>query len=232
MILSLPNSGTDWLCPILAKHGGLRYYEKEFFNPICNRQYGDLLEQAFGCELVSCYRNIGVRSDDQVDVLERVYRQTWARHDWNLDKENFSPFKVSFFARRFLIAFLYRSPENVFPPSRLRVWQWYDAIYHGLVDNGLVARNHGGLRARAAAAHWVCWNEMRTWARMTGAPFLDYELLCTGDETAVREHLDQGWLRGVLAIDSTTQEVLATRRYRPKRAASLRARDACSEHGS
>ena len=42
MMLSLPNSGTDWLCRILAKHGrgdALRYYDKEFFNPICNLKY-------------------------------------------------------------------------------------------------------------------------------------------------------------------------------------------------
>ena len=47
MILSLPNSGTDWLCRILAKHGrsdGLRYYDKEFFNPICNPKYATVLE--------------------------------------------------------------------------------------------------------------------------------------------------------------------------------------------
>lgn len=216
MILSLPNSGTDWLCPLLAKHAGLRYYEKEFFNPICNQQYGDVLEQAFGCELASCYRNIGVRAEDQADTLDRLYEETWARHDWHFDKENFAAFKVPFFARYFQLAFLYRAPESVFPPGRLRVWAWYDAIWNGLVENGHLERTSESLAERASLAHWVCWDEMRFWARTCNSPFLDYDLLCTADEAAVREHLSQGWVGELVDIGHMTQALLDTRRPHTK----------------
>jgi hypothetical protein len=114
LIVSLPNSGTDWLCPIIARHGGLRYYHKEFFNPICNPKHGAILEWDFGCELASCYRNIGVPWDRQEQRLDAAYRATWATESYNFDKENFVLQKVAWFAKRFKIVMLHRAASSVF----------------------------------------------------------------------------------------------------------------------
>jgi len=218
MIVSIPNSGTDWLASIIEKWGsGLRYYRKEFFNPICNPRYGQQLELGFGCELVSCYRNIGVRSADQVKTLDDVYRRTWMRENWNFDKENFSAFKVPWLAEHFELVFLYRSYDSMFPPSRLRVLAWYDAIYNALADADMAIRSKIGLRERARVAHSLCWDEMIPQARRLGAPILDYNRFCTGNLPAVLRELDQGWLGKVLDVEGAARCVLETRRYHPKR---------------
>ncbi len=165
MMLSLPNSGTDWLCRILAKHGrgdGLRYYDKEFFNPICNLKHATVLEGPFGCELASCFENIGVRSELQARDLEAAYQASWEMEGYNFDKENFSALKVPFFAQHFDIVFLYRPAYNVFPPSRLRVWAWYDAIYTAMVANGEIKADQLDLQERALAAHAACWGSCAT----------------------------------------------------------------------
>ena len=217
MILSLPNSGTDWLCPILATHGHLRYYEKEYFNPICNLEHGELLSQAFGCEMVSSHRNIGERPNADE---ETIYRYTWAlQNDWNFDKENFSAFKVPFFNEHFRLVFLHRAFDSIFPPSRLRVWSWYDAIWNGLVERDRLADLPLPLALRVAEAHRECWKEMRAQADVIGAPVLDYDLLCTADYEAVREHLDRGWIGDVVDVSAAAQEILTTRRHRIKTAA-------------
>ena len=225
MILSLPNHGSDWLCEILAKHGHgdvLRYYHKEFFNPICNPKHATVLEDAFGCELASCYHNIGVRSCEQEAEIASVYRLTWMAEHYNFDKENFSAMKVPFFARHFQLAFLYRAVDNVFPPSRLRVWAFYDAIYMGLLSTGVVQDNEQrDLKERARVAHAACWGEMRHQAEKLDAPILDYERLCTaGSVDEVAEHLGRGWIGEAVDVPAAAAEVFASARYRAKGPAS------------
>ena len=220
MMLSLPNSGTDWLCRILAKHGrgdGLRYYDKEFFNPICNLKYATVLEGPFGCELASCFENIGVRSEYQARDLEAAYRATWEMEGYNFDKENFSALKVPFFAQHFDIVFLYRPAYNVFPPSRLRVWAWYDAIYTAMVANGEIEADQLDLQERALAAHAECWRVMRAAAAKIGAPILDYETLCKAStESAVAYHLNVGWIAEAVDVKAAAREVFASRFYKNK----------------
>jgi hypothetical protein len=221
MILSLPNHGSDWLCQILAKHGhgdALRYYHKEFFNPICNPKHAGVLEGAFGCELASGYQNIGVRSCEQEAELEAVYGESWASERYNFDKENFSVIKVPFFARHFQLAFLYRAVDNVFPPSRLRVWAWYDAIYMGLLSTGVVLDNEPrDLEERARVAHAACWGEMKHQAEALDAPILDYEKLCTaGSVDELAEHLGSGWIAEAVDVPAAAAEVFESARYRAK----------------
>ena len=220
MILSLPNSGTDWLCRILAQHGrgdGLRYYDKEFFNPICNLKYATVLEGPFGCELASCFENIGVRSELQARDLEAAYRASWEMEGYNFDKENFSALKVPFFAQHFDIVFLYRPADNVFPPSRLRVWAWYDAIYTAMVANGEIEADQLDLQERALAAHKACWDIMRDAAKRFDAPILDYETLCKAStESAVAYHLNVGWIAEAVDVKAAAREVFASRFYKNK----------------
>ena len=220
MMLSLPNSGTDWLCRILAKHGrgdGLRYYDKEFFNPICNLKHATVLEGPFGCELASCFENIGVRSEYQARDLEAAYRATWEIEGYNFDKENFSALKVPFFAQHFDIVFLYRPADNVFPPSRLRVWAWYDAIYTAMVAKGVIEADQLDLQGRALAAHKACWDIMRDAAKRFGAPILDYETLCKAStESAVAYHLNVGWIAEAVDVKAAAREIFASRFYKNK----------------
>ena len=216
LILSLPNSGTDWLCPILARQGGLRYYQKEFFNPICNPVHGTRLEAAFGCELASCYANIGLPWDRQVETLESLYRTTWAAEPYNFDKENFSPLKVAWFARHFRIVMLHRAASSVFPPSRLRVLAWYDAIYNAMADHGHLVRQAVDLTARAKRAHEVSWVLMRQAAACLDIPVLDYDELCTADRDRVRQSLAVGWIADVVNIAGAAADILATRRHTVK----------------
>jgi hypothetical protein len=221
MILSLPNHGTDWLCGILAKHGrgdALRYYHKEFFNPICNPKYAGVLEGAFGCELASCYRNIGIASRDQEAELEAAYNLSWQCEHYNFDKENFSAMKVPFFARHFQLAFLYRTIDNVFPPSRLRVWAFYDAIYTALAASGVVQDGEQlDLEGRALVAHAACWGEMRRQAELIGAPILEYEWLCKPESLdELLHHLSRGWMGEAIDVPAAAAEILESARYRVK----------------
>ena len=96
MILSLPNSGSDWLADVICQNSRLRYYNKEFFNPITNSVFGDRLAEAFGCELVGCYQNIAAPWREHVDELDRIYSETWARFVCDFDKEVFQKLKKLF----------------------------------------------------------------------------------------------------------------------------------------
>lgn len=219
MILSLPNSGTDWLCRILAKHGkDLRYYEKEFFNPLCNWKHCLVMELAFGCEMVSCHRNIGLCAEEQADQLEAIYQNTWCQYDWNFDKENFAAFKVDFFAKHFEIVILHRSAGSMFPPSRARVWNWYDAIWNGLVAHGHLIGHSMALECRAHDAHRVCSWELVRWADRLGAPVLDYDVLCTAPVGLVQDHLDRGWIGRAVDVQAAAAEMVAGRRQSVKSA--------------
>jgi hypothetical protein len=213
LIVSLPSHGTDWLSPILARHGGLRYYDKEYFNPICNRQHGARLESAFGCELVSCYRNIGVPWDRQIETLESLYRETWERDAFDMTKEIYSAAKVGWFARHFQVVMLYREAASVFPPSRLRVYAWYDAIYNALAEGGHITHRGWDLAERAAIAHQASWAMLREAASQYGIPILDYDQLCTAPPDRIPEMLSVGWIAKAVNVQQAAAEVLATRRH-------------------
>ena len=126
--------------------------------------------------------------------------------------------KVRFFAEHFELAFLFRPADNVFPPSRLRVWAWYDAIYTALVAQGVIEeREHLDLQERALAAHAACWSEMRAAAADLGAPILDYETLCKASSaSAVAYHLNVGWIAEAVDVKAAAAEVFASRQYKTK----------------
>lgn len=213
MIMSLPNSGTDWLCPILAKHSGgrLRYFEKEFFNPICNLKYADVLAKAFGCELVTCHEHIAASwTGPQLDA---IYRATWLRSGCNFDKEVFSPFRVHWFAERFDVVIMQRPTDEVFPPSRARVWSWYDAIYDSLLQHKQAIGFLTALDDRARVAHRACQSHMLHEATRLQLPVLSYRTLGTGTKEQVVEHLDRGWIGRLVDVPAAADEIVSTRRY-------------------
>lgn len=212
MLLTVPSSGSDWLARVLARNAKVNYYEKEFFNPICNRKHGAALERDFGCELVSCYQNIARDAATQPGIGLTIDR-TWGREQYTFDKEVWSAFKIPAFVERFRCALLYRSPQQTFPPSRDRVYSWYDAIWNALREQGMVAECKP-LTERAVEAHTHCWQRMFAAAAKYSIPILHYDVLAGGTRLDVRNELDCGWMTDVLDLDAAVDEIMETRRLR------------------
>lgn len=132
-ILSMPNSGSDWLAATLYETQPQLKYFREFFNPATNSFDRDKLLPAFGCEYTSCYRNIF--SYDSA-ACEQAYADTWAKRPYTFTKENYSAFKVPFFASKFNCIGLVRSVHMSLPASRdAQVSYWYDAIFNSILEN-------------------------------------------------------------------------------------------------
>ncbi len=208
VILSLPNSGSDWLADVICQSSGLRYFRKEFFNPICNARHGDRLADGFGCELVGCYKNIAAPYD--VDELDRIYSETWEGSGYDFNKEVFSPFRVGWFARHFQIVVLVRSIEGVFPPARLRVWQWYEAIWQSIAYS-FQPLPLDTMVARALAGYQTAHTAMVRDAAELGIHVLRYDDLIQLPEADLRKHLGQGWLAEVIDQDRAVARILETR---------------------
>ena len=105
------------------------------------------------------------------------------------------------------------TPQHVvFPPTRLRVWAWYDAIFCGLEAAGLMWNSGLGprpsLESRAYAAWEYCWNAMLAHVG-DDAPLIDYETLCTGESSEVTDELNVAWLREVIDLPAAVAEINA-----------------------
>ena len=208
VILSLPNSGSDWLADVICESSGLRYFHKEFFNPICNARHGDRLADGFGCELVGCYKNIAAPYD--VDELDRIYSETWEGVGYDFNKEVFSPFMVGWYARHFQVVVLVRSEAGVFPPARLRVWQWYEAIWQS-VAHSFQTTPCCRMVSRAVLGYRVALAAITEDAAALGIPVLSYDDLIQLPEADLRQHLGQGWIADVVDVDRAVARILETR---------------------
>ena len=126
MILAMPSSGSDLLVSCIQKSTGFSYFQKEFFNPITNLPMCDeLLDMGFGCETVAGSKNLWrppTTSAERLGINSKWEYQLW--------KEVFWFGKFDFFDRHFDCILLHRTMEDMFPPSRLRVLQWYDSLSH------------------------------------------------------------------------------------------------------
>lgn len=171
LLLSLPNSGSDWLASCIVAATGWRYYRKEFFNPLTNPDCADELLKAFGCELVTGSEHLC--TCDRAAVSAAV-QATWPRDTFDFNKEVWSFAKLPALVEHFNCMVLTRSGASLFPPSRLRVWQWYDAIWHQLPRNGrpLFAVSP---RTRAVEGHAVARDMLLRDALAYEVPCLDYE---------------------------------------------------------
>lgn len=172
LMLTLPNSGSTWFAATLAKHiEGCRYYDKEFFNPVCNIKHERVLSRQFGSELVSCYRNIARYGDANIhdDIA-----QTWGREPYTFTKECQSPFKLPVFSQHFSCFAFLRRAENTFPPGRLRVWSFYEHAWHALREEGhrCVANT---LEGRAREAHDIQMTAIIDSAKRLGVPIIWWE---------------------------------------------------------
>ncbi len=209
MLLSLPSSGSDWLCRLIAEHcSTLSYFDKEWFNPICNLEHELALGRGFGCEMPSYAGNITRKFSDS--LLERVYEDTWVEHAsgrFNFDKEVYSFARVIFFAQRFRTAVLYRAAEDTFPPTRLRVWSWYDAIWKSLFPNDMSPSMPAD--RRALSAHAIAGSMMLRDARKAKVPVICYRDLMLGNAPVVRDLLSP-WLHDHLTKE-LVESIIETR---------------------
>lgn len=218
MMLSLPNMGTDWLAEKYTQHNPNLKYFREFFNPITNQRYLDVLGRAWGSEMVSNHRNIAAPAVP----LEDVFQSTWMQNDYNFTKENYSPFRVEFFSKKFKCFVLLRKTELVFPPSRWEVIAWYDAIWNSLIVNKkdlepriikLVefAERHADTgNKKCVAACEICSHKLNTDAKLFNVPVVHYESLMLMPKTDLQDYIKN--LPGVSNPQQLSELILHSRR--------------------
>ena len=204
LMLTMPNSGSTWFAKLVGAHlPGCRYYEKEFFNPVCNLKYDLILRRNFGSELVSCYRNIASAGDAHID---EDIQATWGAENYNFTKECQSAFKLEAFLRHFRVFAFLRPEAESFPPNRARVWSFYEHAWHSLAHHGHTLRAET-TPDRAVEAYRVIYAHIVSDAERLGVPVIYYADLF-GEREALR-----GLLAEALGSDSDAilDAVIATR---------------------
>lgn len=172
LMLSMPNSGSTWFALLLAEFlPGHRYYDKEFFNPVCNMKHERVLRRNFGSELASCYRNICSPGDARIGA---DIEATWGKENYTFTKECMSPFKLDAFLPYFGVFLFLRTAANTFPPKRVRVWSFYEHMWHSLRDHDWPV-TATALDARCWEAHHIIQCVMIDTAVARGVPVLWWE---------------------------------------------------------
>jgi hypothetical protein len=230
-LLSLPNTGSDWLAGLfLEQNPGLNYF-REFFNPICNPKYENALNRAFGCEMVDSYQMIAKPHGP----YEEVYQQTWAREEYTFTKENYSAFNLRWFHEKFDCLVPYRRVERTLPGRRLQVKTWYDALYGSLIKNkwGLerdvrvlvdfAAATADTIAKRQVAAFVIHYYKLLKDAHRYNIPVLDYEMLMQSSPEELVPLLTG--LPGVVDAERLAQDLCASRRPCRKNFSELRVDD-------
>lgn len=207
MILSLPNSGSDWFAPMVAECCGLSY-TKEFFSPICNAKHRSQLEPVFGCEMIPCHRNIAVPWQSQEAELDAVYCATWEQENFTCTKDVFGFRKAGWFAKNFSMIGLLRDEALTFPPSRRGVQVWYDAMFQAMFGHSFVPC----LKERVLMAFRQATVELRVACESHRAPIINYRTLLEGDILAVRDEVSR--IEEVIAVNhrKLAEMILETRR--------------------
>jgi len=171
LMLTMPNSGSTWFANLLAGClPGCRYYEKEFFNPVCNLKHEIRLRRNFGSELVSCYQNIASPGDANID--DDIIA-TWGSENYNFTKECQSAFKLEAFLRHFRVFAFVRPEAESFPPNRARVWSFYEHAWHSLAYHGYTLHAET-TPDRAIEAYRVIYSHILADAARHGVPIIYY----------------------------------------------------------
>jgi hypothetical protein len=206
LMQSLPNSGSTWLADMLAKHLPDCRYSMEFFNPARNERYETTLSRQFGSELIASYRNIASAGNE---FISDDIRNTWGRERFTFTKEVFSPYKLGAFNAHFQCFVLLRSAAESFPPSRPRVWAFYEAGWWSLREAGITVTG-ATMRERALSAHAVMSARIREDAAMLNVPIIDYQDLFGPRET-VRATLQWALSGSEHVTAALVAEIMATR---------------------
>ncbi len=206
LMLSLPSSGTKWVANQIAMLDRISYYGREFFNPIVNAEEFVWMKEHFGCELPMCMWNM-VRPLPRSIVKYSAER--FAEFGFNFAKENFHFFHAEQLKEEFDIFFYKRSAENTFPPTRLRVYAWYDAMAT-VVDTHLDTDiTKSSLYERAVETHSVWWLYGERIAKKNGFPIIYFEELMSNHSVVVNA------LRKVFSAEDSeriAEFVVATRK--------------------
>ena len=214
LMLGIPNSGTSWLGECIGKHlrGGKKYY-REYFNPaLCPREHELTLGGHFGSEIVSYYRNI---ADPAGPGFDSAVQRTWFQQDeFGFTKDVFNPFKLEGFTRHFNCFVLVRDVLESWPPSRGRVYAFYDAIWHALDCAGGWSLRGGDIYGRCDEARDIIDSSLISSARDLNVPIIDYSLLF--DERArVLEALQP--IQPYADAGAVANEIVATRKRHPRK---------------
>lgn len=207
-MLSLPNSGSTWLANLIAVNTEWSRYCMEYFNPLRNSRHYTALAPVFGCELISCYRNI---AKGDCDGIDQAIDRTWHTDDYNFTKEVFSPFKLPAFTRHFRCFVLLRHADDTFPPGRARVWSFYEHAWWALKDEGHCMAGDTA-EDRARAAHQVMQHALRREAEFMGVPVIEYRDLFSDTDRLIEilQHAIGGQGRRLAAAIEVTR-VMARR---------------------
>jgi hypothetical protein len=220
LILSIPNCGSDWLARTLFEsQSELRYY-REFFNPITNIKYADVLKNEFGCEYIECYKNIAKFDETK---CQKIYEQTWELESYNFTKENYSAFKVDFFAKNFRCIALRRSVYKSLPASReSQVNSWYNTIYHSMLSNidylpfeyAQILKKHNqdnrGIVINNVMAFVIYQKILSKNCENNNIKILDYDVLTSFNEKNLGVYLDSfsNWIK----VDRWIAKIVETRK--------------------
>lgn len=186
LMLTMPNSGSTWLANAIGKSlPGCRYYEKEFFNPVCNMKHELVLRRQFGSELLDCYRNIATPGDA---TIHDDIRATWGAEKYTFTKECQSCFKLPVFLQHFKVFVFVRSAAESFPPRRARVWSFYEHAWWALKAQGHVL-NAVSTPDRALEAHRILYDRLLSDAAAHDVPVIHYSELFTADPETLRATL-------------------------------------------
>ena len=205
ILLTMSSSGGKWLASTVARHTpGCRYYDKEYFNPWCNPAREVRLRRNFGCEQASCYRNIALPGDKQ---LNEDIDATWGVDGFNFTKEVFSAFKIETLRERFHIVGLVRRTGDVFPPRRSNVWNCYEHTWQAMRDAGYWVHEFTG-RARAVEAHVLIRNKIIEDGERYGFPVIHFDFLQEAPANKLHDAL--GGAFGYVT-QNMVEELMATR---------------------
>jgi hypothetical protein len=190
-ILAMPSSGSDWFAECYRRALGLNYFHKEFFNPMCNAD----CPKGFGSECVSNYKHIATPEPEQNAM------RTFLNSGYTLNKEVFCAFNVEWFADRFDCITLFRSTESTFPPGRLRVYQWYDAVWNSLNDAGH-RLSQSTVRGRAVEAHTVMLKQLLESSKRCEIPIISYDEIASCEPCNVKRALKTAWFTADIVVET------------------------------
>ncbi len=223
MMLSLPNSGTDWLMQCIRRDDSVIYF-REYFNPVTNGSVNHILDKGFGCETEHTYRNIAADIDEL--TLQRILNDTWMQSEFNFTKENYSMFRVNFFAPRFNCFALYRPTRLSIPSlgSPDSVNRWYHAIYHSIMFNmnslpesirvlaTWVQENAVADAQKYISSHVMASYQLLQAAKENNVPIMKFEDLMTADAPQIEQMFAE--TNTVLEPAAIARAIVNTRRRR------------------
>lgn len=220
LLLSIPNSGTDWLASTICNSQSNIKYLREFFNPGTNTKYSDILAEEFGCEYINCYKNI--ISFNETKTTE-IFEQTWKKEDYNFTKDNFGIMRMPFYKKHFNCFGLKRSCQTSLPPKRyVEVTGWYLAIYESLLQNKQILpkliqvkidhfnSKNTKIAEKLVFAFCIYQEIFIYYCKINEIPILDYDKIVCMNDNDLLTHLES--LKYNLNYATWSSEIIKTRK--------------------